>query len=156
MERGLILQELKVEKDSLKIKWEDSEPLYFNLRWLRDSCTCKKCLHEVTLQRRVDTLKVSNFTILHGKYPQISRNLKTAHLLQNHDKQEIEIIWNPEEGVEEEHLSIYSFKWLNSIEKPRKKPTEEYKPRIFFIRQFFKVNSIFGVQRYFKVFQKLV
>lgn len=84
-----------LEKDRLKVQWQNGEKSEFHNVWLRDHCRCEKCFNYSTYQREYDMLHMpldikptqatSSGEQLHLTWPDGHTTVYNAEWLQNHE-----------------------------------------------------------------------
>lgn len=100
---------------ALGVRWRNGEngaETSFSHVWLRDNCMCPECLHPKTLQRQIDTRK-------------LSEDLAPVDVHIDGQGHELRVTWSEEDG--KQHKSTYSAEWLvakaTNVEAQRVKPS---------------------------------
>ncbi|KAG0430147.1 hypothetical protein HPB47_022963 [Ixodes persulcatus] len=91
-----------VNESTLCVSFTDNTKSHFNSLWLRDSCTCPSCVHPVTRQKLVSSVKID---------PNIQPLSWTVK-----DGETLEVRW-PKSTEGPQHASTYSCDWLYDFGK---------------------------------------
>uniref|UniRef100_A0A2R5LMU5 Putative gamma-butyrobetaine2-oxoglutarate dioxygenase n=2 Tax=Ornithodoros turicata TaxID=34597 RepID=A0A2R5LMU5_9ACAR len=92
----------KMNESTVCVTFTDNTKWNFNSLWLRDSCTCPSCVHPVTQQKMVSSVKID------PNIQPISWNVE--------DGEKLEVVW-PQSGKLPPHSSTYSCDWLYNFGK---------------------------------------
>ncbi len=84
------IKSFKLDKEYIKINWEDKKISKFHFLWLRDNCST--AIHPDSNMRKFNLLT-------------ISKNIKPKKI--KHDQNKLVVYWN-----ENDHISYYDLKWL--------------------------------------------
>lgn len=98
-----VITEVQKMKDNLLcVTFSDNSKSCFNSIWLRDSCTCPSCVHPVTQQKLLSSVKID------PSIQPLSWSVQNA--------EELKVHW-PQGADGEPHSSTYSCDWLYQFGK---------------------------------------